>query len=141
MTILDMCLYMQISCKTIKLKSIKKNVKNYQIVVLVSKQGQLRQWMENYLNLWEKLYNNCEKFYILWGECGVKNKEGFQGVIGYMHLKPRTYTFKNQKVKFSNRINFGISYQKHSMSGVFLRQCLNSRINYTTSCDLIEIKN
>ena len=63
--VLNMCLYMQISCKTIKLKSIKKNVKNYQIVALVSKQGQLRQWMENYLNLWEKLYNNCEKFYIL----------------------------------------------------------------------------
>jgi len=25
--------------------------------------------------------------------------------------------------------------------GAFLRQCLNSKINYTTSCHLIEIKN
>lgn len=26
-------------------------------------------------------------------------------------------------------------------NGAFLRQCLNSKINYTTSCHLIEIKN
>ena len=55
-----------------------------------------------------------------------------QGQTVYLSLYPKIETAVKKKPKFLITI---------LTIGAFLRQCLNSKINYTTSCHLIEIKN
>jgi hypothetical protein len=47
-----------------------------------------------------------------------------------------------EKEKILNGVNVKQLFSTIDLiNGAFLRQCLNSKINYTTICHLIEIKN
>jgi type I restriction enzyme S subunit len=100
----------------------------------------------NRLDLHEPTYISKEKYEespeiklkvgdVLLVQRGSLGKVAFiAGDIGPATINPSMVIIRSK--------NFNSHYIYYALcSGAFLRQCLNSKINYTTSCHLIEIKN